>query len=40
MHLLACGSRVSHSEVHMDLKGHSFNQEGHNNTVVLLTWIT
>lgn len=28
------------SEVHRHLKGHSFNQEGHNNTAVLLICTT
>lgn len=40
MYLLVCGSRVSLSEVHMHLRGHSFSQESHNNTAVIWIWIT
>lgn len=39
MYLLVYGSYVSLSEVHIHFRGHSFSQEGHNNTAVQWIWI-
>lgn len=40
MYLLVWGSHVSCSEFHRHLHGHSFHQEGHNNTAELLICTT